>query len=81
MRQVPSAGRQWVRPGRSAWVDYYWYKPGHNTPARKHTYVRKVQFGKVAYIVASGFYSRDEEIKTSQIQKTSRNTIHKEKTQ
>jgi signal transduction histidine kinase len=40
----------------SAWLDYYWYKPGHNTPARKQTYVRKVQSGPDTYIVGSGFY-------------------------
>ncbi|MGJ0428763.1 cache domain-containing protein [Methylobacter sp.] len=40
----------------SAWVDYYWYKPGENTPARKQTFVRKVQSGEDIYIVGSGFY-------------------------
>ena len=40
----------------SAWVDYYWYKPGQNEPARKHTYVRKVQSAGNTYIVGSGFY-------------------------
>jgi signal transduction histidine kinase len=40
----------------SAWVEYYWYKPGHNTPARKQTYVRKVQSGRDTYIVGSGVY-------------------------
>jgi signal transduction histidine kinase len=40
----------------SAWVDYYWYKPGHNTPSRKHAYVRKVQSGQDTYIVGSGVY-------------------------
>jgi signal transduction histidine kinase len=40
----------------SAWVDYYWYKPGHNTPTLKQTYVRKVQFGRETYIVGSGLY-------------------------
>ncbi len=38
------------------WVDYQWYKPGHNTPALKHTYVRKVGCGSNTYIVGSGFY-------------------------
>ena len=38
----------------SAWVDYYWYKPGHNTPARKQAFVRKVQHGQDTYIVGSG---------------------------
>ena len=40
----------------SAWLDLYWYKPGHNTPARKQTFVRKVQSGKDTYIVGSGVY-------------------------
>jgi signal transduction histidine kinase len=41
----------------SAWVDYYWYKPGQNEPAKKHTYVRKVQSEGNTYIIGSGFYS------------------------
>ena len=40
----------------SAWVEYYWYKPGSNTPARKQAYVRKVQSGQDTYIVGSGLY-------------------------
>jgi hypothetical protein len=37
-------------------VDLYWYKPGHNTSARKQTYVRKVQSGQDIYIVGAGVY-------------------------
>jgi hypothetical protein len=37
-------------------VDLCWYKPGNNTPARKETYVRKVQLGQETYIVGSGVY-------------------------
>jgi signal transduction histidine kinase len=40
----------------SAWVEYDWYRPGHNTPARKQTYVRKVESGGETYIVGSGLY-------------------------
>jgi signal transduction histidine kinase len=40
----------------SAWVDFYWYKPGNNTPARKLSYVRKVQAGPDTFIVGSGLY-------------------------
>ena len=40
----------------SAWVEYSWYKPGQNTPARKQAYVRKVQSGRDTYIVGSGVY-------------------------
>lgn len=41
----------------STWVDYYWYKPGDNTPARKQTYVRRVQAGKDAFFVGAGIYT------------------------
>jgi signal transduction histidine kinase len=40
----------------SAWVEYDWYRPGHNTPARKRAYVRKVESGPETYIVGSGLY-------------------------
>lgn len=40
----------------SAWMDFYWFKPGQNTPARKQTYVKKVQFNSNTYIVGSGLY-------------------------
>ncbi|QKT03571.1 cache domain-containing protein [Ectothiorhodospiraceae bacterium 2226] len=41
----------------AAWREMYWYKPGDNTPARKLTYVRKVQAGPETFIVGSGIYS------------------------
>jgi signal transduction histidine kinase len=40
----------------SAWLKCNWYKPGDNKPARKQTYVRKVQSGEETYIVGSGLY-------------------------
>jgi signal transduction histidine kinase len=40
----------------SGWLDLYWYKPGQNTPARKQTFVRKVESGQDTYIVGSGVY-------------------------
>ena len=40
----------------SAWLECYWYRPGDNSPARKLTYVRKVQAGNETYIVGSGLY-------------------------
>jgi signal transduction histidine kinase len=43
----------------SAWVDLYWYKPGSNTPARKLTYVRRVQSDGTTYIVGSGVYMEE----------------------
>ncbi len=42
------------------WVDYYWYKPGSNTPTHKMTYVQKIQSGSNTYIVGSGFYTEEE---------------------
>lgn len=44
----------------SAWVQYYWYRPGSNAPAPKHTFVKKVQFGSETFVVGSGFYSDEE---------------------
>jgi signal transduction histidine kinase len=40
----------------SAWLECYWYRPGDNIPARKLTYVRKVQSGRDTYVVGSGIY-------------------------
>jgi len=40
----------------SAWLDLYWYKPGQNTPARKRTFVQKVESGPDTYIVGAGIY-------------------------
>jgi signal transduction histidine kinase len=41
----------------SAWLDFHWYRPGDNTPARKLTYVRKVQADQDTFIVGSGIYA------------------------
>jgi signal transduction histidine kinase len=46
----------------SAWVEYYWYRPGSNVLARKETYVRKVQSGTDTYIVGSGLYVDEESL-------------------
>ena len=43
----------------SAWLEYEWFRPGSNAPARKRTYVRRVQVGTEAYIVGSGIYLTD----------------------
>ena len=43
----------------SGWAEYYWYKPGDNTPTRKLTFVRTVQTGQDTYIVGSGMYTED----------------------
>jgi signal transduction histidine kinase len=40
----------------SAWLDCYWYQPGNNAPARKQTYVRKVESEGETFFVGSGIY-------------------------
>jgi signal transduction histidine kinase len=39
-----------------AWLDYHWFRPGSNEPARKLTYVRRVEAEAETYIVGSGIY-------------------------
>ncbi|HEY0750948.1 MAG TPA: cache domain-containing protein, partial [Chitinophagaceae bacterium] len=46
-----------------AWVEYYWYKPWTNEPARKMTYVKKVQHGNETYVVGAGYFPVDDENK------------------
>lgn len=41
----------------SAWLEFHWYRPGDNTPARKLTYARKVEAGPEVFIVGSGIYT------------------------
>lgn len=38
------------------WVDGYWYRPGDDQPALKHTFVRKINFDGKTYIIGSGYY-------------------------
>jgi signal transduction histidine kinase len=40
----------------SAWVEYYWYRPGETAAVPKHTYVRKVRHGGDTYFVGSGLF-------------------------
>lgn len=40
----------------SAWLEHYWFLPGSNKPARKQTFVRKVQHDGRTFIVGSGLY-------------------------
>jgi signal transduction histidine kinase len=40
----------------AGWVEYYWYKPGENTPVRKQAYVRMVRHGAETYVVGSGLF-------------------------
>lgn len=44
-----------------AWARYFWYRPNESELTLKHTYVRKVQYGKETYIVGSGMYVNEEE--------------------
>jgi quercetin dioxygenase-like cupin family protein len=62
----------------SGWVDYFWYKPGQNLPARKHTYVRKAQFGEQTYIVGSGYYPGEGAGPAAGIKKISWNKVQLE---
>jgi signal transduction histidine kinase len=59
-----AVGREYITAAMeygSAWVEYYWYRPGDNTPARKQVYVRKVQAGRDTYIVGSGLYINEQD--------------------
>ena len=40
----------------SGWVEYLWPRPGQMIPSKKHTYIRKAQFGEEVFIVGSGAY-------------------------
>ena len=40
----------------TGWVDYFWPKPGEAKPSKKHTYVKKVEYGDETFIVACGAY-------------------------
>jgi quercetin dioxygenase-like cupin family protein len=63
----------------SGWLDCRWYRPGDNTPALKQTFVRKAQFHDEVYIVGSGLYPNAEVSSSKAVQKTSWETIEKEK--
>lgn len=43
----------------SGWVNYLWPKPQESTPSKKHTYVKKAQYGDETFIVGSGTYLED----------------------
>ncbi len=51
-----------ARNAGSGWLDIQWYRPGQNTPARKQTFVQRVDSGEATYIVGSGFYPAPEEL-------------------
>jgi cytochrome c len=40
----------------SAWVEYWWPKPGESKPSHKASYVRKVKLGDKPILVGSGLY-------------------------
>lgn len=62
----------------SAWVDYFGYRPGENTPARKLTYVKKVVHDGDTYVVGSGFYPREAK-KPGEVSATSWGKVEKVK--
>ena len=43
----------------SGWVDYMWPKPGHKTPAKKHSYIKRAKMpdGEMV-LVGSGVYPK-----------------------
>lgn len=45
-----------VKKDGSAWVDYYWYRPGQNTIAHKYSFVKKVQHAGEVYVLGAGYY-------------------------
>jgi len=42
-----------------AWVDYWWPKPGTTTASQKVSFVKKVVFGGVTYVIGCGVYDLD----------------------
>jgi hypothetical protein len=40
----------------SAWVDYYWPRPGSAEPVKKRAYVRRVEIGGETMLVGAGLY-------------------------
>jgi signal transduction histidine kinase len=38
------------------WLDGYWYRPGDDKPALKHTFVKRIQFEGKPCVIGSGFY-------------------------
>ena len=48
---------QTLEDKESGWVEYAWPKPGETEPAKKMSYVRRVQLGDRTLIVGAGIYS------------------------
>jgi hypothetical protein len=44
----------------SAWVDYYWPRPGSAEPVKKLAHVRRVESGGETVIVGAGLYANPE---------------------
>jgi signal transduction histidine kinase len=40
----------------SAWVSYYWFKPGENAPSPKRSFVKKVEARGETFVVGAGLY-------------------------
>jgi len=66
----------------AAWQEFYWYKPGDNTPALKQSYIRKVDHNGEIFFVGSGFYPGEYPaagLKEGDIRKTSWDAIEPER--
>lgn len=66
----------------SAWLEHYWYLPGSNAPARKQTFVRKVEHDGRTFIVGSGLYQGEGPVigsKQPEILKTSWQSLKEER--
>jgi signal transduction histidine kinase len=45
-----------VAERESAWIDYWWPRPGDTAPTRKTSYVRRVEVGGKRLLVGAGVY-------------------------
>ena len=45
-----------VAEREAGWVDYMWPRPGDRRPAKKSSYVRRVEVGDELFVVGAGVY-------------------------
>ena len=38
------------------WIDYEWPKPDETKPSKKHTYIKRAEFGTQRFLVGAGYY-------------------------
>jgi len=51
-----------VKDKDTAWVEYYWQKPGETAPSKKVSYLRKITVNGKERIIGAGFYPEDAEV-------------------